>query len=307
MKRSSPTLIGAFVLGGAALVLAAVLIWGSGWLFRPSWRYVCYFAGSVNGLAIGAPVKFRGVEIGAVREIRLRYAQQADDRRIPVFIDLDERRVEELGAGLTPSPDMIANLIDQGLRARLETLSIVTGVLYVNFDFYPDVPVQMTQSDESEFLEIPTVPTPLEEAAQTASEILMHLQEADVAGLTLRLTELVQSMNEVARSPALRAAIDELPATLESVHQLTTSLNARSEKVAANAEELAVETRRALVSLQATLDAIQGLVAPDAPLPVQLGETVTELGRAARALRGLADYLERNPNAVVFGRPEPAQ
>jgi paraquat-inducible protein B len=111
-------------------------------------------------------------------------------------------------------------------------------------------------------------------------------------------------MNQVVSSPALRAAIDELPATIESVRRLTTSLNARSEKVAASTEQLAAEARRTLVSLQATLDGIQGLVAPDAPLPVQLGETVTELGRAARALRALADYLERNPNAVVFGRSE---
>ncbi len=307
MKRSNPTLIGAFVLGGAALAIAAVMIWGSGWLFRPSWRYVCYFSGSVNGLAVGAPVKFRGVEIGAVREIRLRYAQQPDDRRIPVFINLDERRVEELGAGLTPSPDMIAGLIDQGLRARLETLSIVTGVLYVNFDFHPEVPVRMAQSEDSEFLEIPTAPTPLEEAAQTASEILMHLQKVDVEGLTRNVAELVQGLNDVVRSPSLRASLDSLPETLGSLRRLATSLDARSGQVAASAEDLAAETRRTLVSLQATLDAVQGLVAPDAPLPVQLGETVTELGRAARALRGLADYLERNPNAVVFGRPESAE
>ncbi len=304
MKRSSPTLIGAFVLGGAGLVLAAVLIWGSGWLFRPSWRYVCYFSGSVNGLAIGAPVKFRGVEIGAVREIRLRYAQAPDDRRIPVFIDLDENRVQELSAGLTAAPDTIAGLVAQGLRARLESLSIVTGVLYVNFDFYPDLPATITPSDESEFLEIPTAPTVLEEAAQTASEILVHLQQVDLMALARDLTELVQGMNEVVRSPGLRASLDSLPGTLDSLRRLTASLDARSGQVATSAQELSSEARRTLASLQTTLDAIGGLVAPDAPLPVQLGETVQELGRAARALRELADYLERNPNAVVFGRPQ---
>src|SRR5215470_19720389 len=101
-KRVNPTIIGAFVLGAIALGIVAVTIWGSGRLFQKAYNYVCYFPGSVNGLNLGAPVKFRGVQVGNVTDIRLIYKQTNGEPRIPVFLKLDEDRMRELGAQLPP-------------------------------------------------------------------------------------------------------------------------------------------------------------------------------------------------------------
>src|SRR5690349_13855016 len=118
------------------------MVWGSRSLFESKSDYVCYFPGSVNGLSRGAAVKFRGVEVGAVKEVRIRFHQRDGDNRIPVFIQIWEKRLQELGAPRVPTSQRFKQLVAQGLRARLESQSIVTGVLQVSLDFLPGTPIE---------------------------------------------------------------------------------------------------------------------------------------------------------------------
>src|SRR5438132_13948244 len=104
-RKANPAVIGAFVIGGVALAVVAVTVWGSGKLFRRQYPSVCYFPGSVNGLAVGAPVKFRGVQIGEVTDIRLLYAQTRGAPRIPVFLTIDNERMRGLASPLELPPD----------------------------------------------------------------------------------------------------------------------------------------------------------------------------------------------------------
>src|SRR4051812_20646292 len=136
-KKPSPTIVGGFVLGALALIVAAIAVWGSGRLFERKYRYICYFPGSVNGLAVGAPVKYRGVPLGSVVEMRVVFEQSTEDTRIPVVIELYGKRAQALGVRREPDPRLVEELVKRGLRARLESQSLVTGQLYVNFDLYP--------------------------------------------------------------------------------------------------------------------------------------------------------------------------
>ena len=88
-KKISPTLIGAFVVGAASLLVVAVIALGSGRLFRQTREFVLYFDNSVNGLRIGAPVKVKGVEIGSVKDIRLQLEASQEINKIPVIIEID--------------------------------------------------------------------------------------------------------------------------------------------------------------------------------------------------------------------------
>src|SRR5262245_2294246 len=182
-KKFSPPVIGVFVVGAMVLTIAAVLIWGSRSLFEHKFEYVCYFAGSINVLAKGAPVKYRGVDFGVVKDIKIRYRQAPDDRRIPVFLEAWGNRLRELGSEKEPSPDTVRELVAQGLRARLETQSIVTGVLYVSLDFVPDSPIRLAQLPGGGVPEVPTLPTQLEEATKSVSAILANLRSADFKGM----------------------------------------------------------------------------------------------------------------------------
>lgn len=303
-KKVNPVVIGTFILGAVALAVVAVMVWGSGKLFQRRFAAVCYFPGSVNGLAPGAPVKFRGVQIGQVDEIRLLFAQEHGRPRIPVFVTIDGQRMRELGATQDPNPGRLRELIDQGLRARLQTQSIVTGVLYIEFDLLPGTKADLMQGPDATYPEIPTLPTPLEEATRTVSDILSELKEVDWKGIGKAVRQAVDGVGKIINDPRLKATIDGLPEAVDSAKRLLTKLDAKVDPLANGIQDTSVEAQETLRSLRVTMESIQALVAPDAPLAVELGIALTDLGRAARSLRDLADFLERNPNAVVFGRPE---
>ncbi len=304
-RKASPAVIGAFVVGALVLAGVAITIWGSGKLFQQQYVAVAYFPGSVNGLSPGAPVKFRGVQIGQVGEIRLLYEQARGAPRIPVFLKIDGERMRELGAQRAPSPELLHDLIAQGLRARLQTLSIVTGVLFVDFDILPGSPMEMMQEADASYPEIPTLPTTFEEATKTVSDVLAQIKEVDFKGIAMAVREAVDGLTRLAGNPRLAAAIDGLPGAIDSARRLLADLDAKTAPLADGVRDISTDTRQTLASLRATLEAIEALVAPDAPLAVEFTQAAADLGRASRALGDLADFLERDPSAVVFGRHQP--
>ena len=304
-RKANPAVIGAFVIGAVALTVLAVTIWGSGKLFQQKFVVICYFPGSVNGLSRGASVKFCGVQIGEVGDIRLLYEQARGAPRIPVFLNIDGERMRELGATREPSPERLKELIDQGLRARLQTLSIVTGVLYVDFDLLPGSPMELMQEASATYPEIPTLPTPLEEATKTVSDVLAQIKQVDFKGIGMAVREAVDGVSRLAGNPRLAASIDGLPDAIAAARRLLVDLDTQTAPVAGGVREVSTDARQTLASLRATLESIQALLGPDAPLSVEVSRTATDIGRAARALADLADYLGRDPSAVVFGRRQP--
>ncbi len=184
-KKISPTLIGGFVLGAVILLVIAVIAFGSGRLFRKTKEFVVYFDGSVNGLNIGAPVKFRGVEVGSVKNILLQLEKGMEVQSIPVVFEIDLKKITSRGGAVTllEDPRALKVAIDRGLRAQLRTESFVTGVLYIGIDLFPGTPVKFVQGAGSKYPEIPAVPTTLERVQVTAGEILAKLSEVDFKGM----------------------------------------------------------------------------------------------------------------------------
>jgi len=308
-KKASPTLIGTFVLGALVLVVVAIAALGSGRLFRTTHEYVLYFDGSVNGLLVGAPVKLRGVPIGTVSRILLRFEQPLEDRRIPVLVELDERAIRGVGGGTIDLGRQIEQMVtQQGLRGRLETQSLLTGILYVGFDFYPGTPVVRTRPPGAVPPEIPTIPTTLEQAQATLEDVLMKLREADLDELLEDLASTVAGLERLANSEGLTKAVDsldeltaELRETLASVRSLAGTAEGQVEPLAEQVQLTAAQARLLLERAEATLLRTETLLDPDAPLVSQLEATLAETERSARALRDLADSLERDPSSILFG------
>ena len=307
-RKANPALIGVFVLGAAALAVAAVVVFGSGRFFRTQVELVCYFSGSVNGLSPGAPVKFRGVPIGTVSEIRFRLPPRRlaspARMRIPVWIQIDETKISEVrGAALELTRERLDQLIDAGLRAQLQTESFVTGVLFVGIDYFPGSPVVLVREKDSGVLEIPTMPTTLEQAFETFTKVMARVDKLDIEGLVDSLAHAVDGVDGLVRSPEIQQTLETLRATLASVQGVARSLEPTVGPTMKNLQATTLQARTSLAALDQTLARVSTLVDPQAPLAVELTRTLTDLGEAARSVGSLADYLDRNPNAILTGRP----
>src|SRR5581483_5670414 len=174
-RRPNPAVIGAFVVGAVVLAVVGVLVLGSGRYFRATMPVVVYFTGSVNGRAVGAPVKFKGFPGGDGRDIRLNSApheRAAADVRIPVLIELDQGRIAEQGVRTGVDEKTLRRLIDEGLRAQLSTESFMTGVLYVALDLRPGTPVRLVSDPTVPYVEIPALPTAMEAVQDAAGRIV---------------------------------------------------------------------------------------------------------------------------------------
>jgi paraquat-inducible protein B len=329
-KKISPTLIGTFVVGAVALLVVAVIAFGSGRLFKQTREFVLYFDTSVNGLRVGAPVKFKGVEVGSVRNIVLQLEGNTEVARIPVIIEIELDKLTSRGASGTIAEDREVfrkAVTDLGLRGQLLMESLVTGLLYVGLDFFPGSPLKLVQQPDGQhkYPEVPTTPTSLEQAQDAVGRVLAKLEEIDFKELTQSATDTVNGVNYLVNSPALKSALQRLDQIMPkideaivAIRKMTTSLDGNVATLSANlqltsdaareamqqAGMVMNQTDAALKEAEAAMINIRSISDPDSATFHELGRTLREVSAAARSLRLLSNSVERNPRALIFGRPE---
>jgi paraquat-inducible protein B len=215
-----------------------------------------------------------------------------------VFVELWGKRVQEL-AGVEPTPATVTELAARGVRARLAFESLVTGVAYVGLDEFPDAPppVYSELPGRGAIPEIPTMPTEFEEFSSGVSSLLANLSSTDFKGMADAVSDAVKGVNQLVTSEQLQAAIAKLPGLLAGMSRLTATLNTDADK----AGDVVEEARGALAALHDTLSSAQGVVSPQAPLSVNLSVALSDVDKAAIAVRELADFLRRNPHSIVAG------
>ena len=234
------------------------------------------FDQSVRGLSVGATVEFQGITLGKVTAIDIDYDMQkrhlysvVEATLYPDLLGHVLQNIESrFGGDKQASADrMLAEMIRYGMRAQLRPANLLSGQLYVAIDNFPNAPpVEFVHTDPPT---IPTVPGQLDQLQQQVSNILAKLNEVpfDQIGTALR---------------------DTLKNTSRLMAQLDT--------------QVTPEARAVLQQARKSLQSIDRLVAPDAPLPSNTQHAMAEIDRAARSLRALADYLQANPEALLRGR-----
>ena len=318
-KKINPATVGAFVLGAVGLILAAIVVFGSGHLFRKTHEFVIYFGGDINGLRVGAPVKFKGVEIGQVSKIRLRLEQDVNnqngqlraDVRIPVIIELDEEKIISHGGSAIDlsDPHTVPNLIREGLRAQLGSDSFVTGLMYVALDIQPNTPIQMVAPPGSPLQEIPAVPNTLEQAQAVAVRIFERLDKVDFNAVFTQMTGMLDSIRQLATSPALKEVVnnsektrEQLDRTLAGAQQTLSTVNGQVPPLSDSLQKTSASADAAANQVRLTLGTMQTTIQPNSPLNYQALQTLQDVSAAAHSIKELADYLQRNPSAIVRGR-----
>ncbi len=324
-KNANPTVIGVFIVSGVFLLVAGILLFSSCRVFSKSWKYILYFDNSLNGLTEGAPVKFRGVPIGTVQRVMIRYNQPGNDVSMPVIIELQEdllrERLDDLSAFDNPAHLEVS--IRRGLRARLEPESFLTGVLYVELAILSDAPPPILHQVKKVYPEIPTESTELKQLLNNLaqfdlkglesklSQLITNVDAAfsklDVGGMTAGITNLLTSLNNLASSPELTNALVSINSTMAEYQRLGEKLNGRIEPFVDSATNTLAEAGQTLIQLRRAVQNLNGMVAPDSQLHTDLIQALAQITGAAQSLSSLADFLERHPNALITGRKKPDQ
>jgi paraquat-inducible protein B len=318
-KRASPATVGAFVVLGMTLAVIAIVLFGSGRLFRKHHEFVCFFKGNLNGLKLGAPVKFAGVQIGSVTRIRLRLPPSEGKLRagltnqvlLPVICEIDETAILNVGGtGEYLNPRGLEQMIQAGLRAQLAMESVLTGLLYIDINMHPATPLDLVLAPgTSPYPEIPTIQTSLQAVQEQAMKAMAKLDQIDFAGLIRSMTDTSVSINNLANSPSLKAALDSLAraaSSLEkvsvSINQMVTGVNVKVDPLIASLTTTSNDAALALRQTRETLAQVQATFEPGTPLNYELTKALEDVSSASTAVRQLAEYLERNPSALVRGK-----
>ncbi len=257
-RKASPTAIGVFVVGAAALVVAGIAYFGSGRFLAETETYVLFFEGSLKGLNVGAPVLLRGVKVGEVSEVVIRY--HTDDQRIdiPVYIEYQPDRVVKIG-GIPDRQSTAELLVERGLRGKLTMQSFVTGMLAIEFEFHPDSPVRLVGGD-LRYQELPTIPSMMEELTNTVGKLGQRVSELPIEGLISDLRETVQGTNAFVRSAKLEQAVQSLDKTLKDFGKLARNVDAKLEPLVSSVIETAEETRTTMKTTAERVDLAEGVL-----------------------------------------------
>lgn len=284
--------------------------------------WILHFAGSVRGLKIGAPVEFRGIPIGQVLDINLEFDYEGEAFIIPVLIETEPDRLTATGG--FPEGDekkeIMNYLVAKGLRAQLKTGSLLTGQLFVDLEMHPYAPPAKIDW-EGRYPTFPTIPTSMEEITTSLTHLLRKLEKLPVEQIGNDLRDAVSGAKELLNSAELQKSITALNNTLHQAQDfaavLNTAIAPELKAAAANLNStlsqarnlannlnsnVAAQLEATLRQAQSTLKTIGGSVSKDAPLYHQLNRVLIDLGDAARSIRVLADYLERHPDALIYGK-----
>lgn len=301
-RRANPAAVGGFVLAGLALAIAGILVLGGGRWFTRTQRFVVFFEGSVNGLSVGSPVKVAGVPVGQVLEIDAIVDATQWTVLTQATIEIDPERFERRGVGADariPHEDLIAN----GLRARLEMLSILTGQLYVELSFRPETEAKLV-GGPLRYPELPSLPTTVQEIEAQVRRVFAKLSELPLEEIMQHLNASLAGIDRLVNDPAIPRSLAQLDATLAEARTAVRSLSQLAQRTEREIAPVARNASETLERAQRAIDDVRGTLGGGSPIAHQLAVTLQELDRALQAIRLAAQEIERNPRSLMFGRSE---
>jgi paraquat-inducible protein B len=246
-------------------------------------------AGSLSG---GDPVTLRGFIVGEVRDVGFAYDPKTGDLSTPATLAIYPSLFHVKGVGTAPNGTEvsaeIALLIGKGLRARLARNPPLVGSYSVSLEITPGAKPPAGPPTPDGLPQIPVA-----EGGDIAS-IVTRINKVPIERISRNLLNITQHVSALTASPRLKDAVVQLDAALRQIHAMTAKAGPQVPVVIAS-------LRRAAADLDATTKSASQLMSGTATQN-GLSDTVQEITETARAVRSLADYLDRHPEALIRGR-----
>ncbi len=281
--------------------------------------YVMYFDETLRGLNIGAPIEYRGIQIGKVEDIQLKIEELNEDIKIPVLISIYAEKLS-LDGDTDDATVIITHLVKKGIRGQLATSNLLTGSQFISL-IYPDDaannPGEIKDSSESglAYQELPTTSGLTTLLAQTATDIMKEIHggikdarglinspevESSLTDITVILKKVRGLLKEI--EPEIITSMKGLSGTLKSTHILSNNLNKQVSPLAKKLDSTLKRLDGALVEAQKTLSSADTVLNEDSGLQYELRLLIEEVSEAANSFTILANTLQRKPNSIFFGK-----
>ena len=319
--KANPTLIGVFVLGAILIAIGAVFFFGTADLFSKKQTYVSYFTQSVSGLAPGSNVKFKGVTIGKVTQVLLGIGGK--DVYAKVFYQVDQNQFSKDFGGSSKfslfDVEGTKIRVQQGLRARLDFESLISGQLFVSLDFIKDAaPFTYHENPSDHALEIPVQPSDIEAILTNVTKAFTNLGNVDFLAISKDLQALIlsaktgideldlagigKSFNNLINGPNLNGALTSVKTAFDQLDTTLKKLQNELDPITANLNPTLEEAKKTMAQLEDATRNLDKMLSSNSSFRYQLDSTLSQIGSAADALQRLSEFLERNPNSIIFGR-----
>ena len=322
-NKSQSTAIGGFVLGAIVLLVGAIMFFAKARFNEPVNQFVMFFDGSLAGLDEGSPVVFKGVKVGAVRKIEVVSDRKNLDIYTPVYVDIYPDSFKGLNGHQSEEDmtDITDRIVEKGLKGTLETQSLVTGRMRIALEFRPDIPIKKLGIIKG-VPEFPTAPSalslfadevsklPLAEVAKNVNELLENantfISNTDLDTSLKNFNQTVDRYREVAETfnTEIKPVADEFKQTMDEYEVLAKNLNSKVPQLVGSMEKSFDGLEKVLVDTQKLVASIEHSYGSESELQYQLNQTLEELSKAAHSIRVLTDYIERHPEALIYGKDE---
>ena len=267
--------------------------------------YLVYFLGSVAGLQVGAPVQLRGITVGQVTDVHMELNPKDLTLHVPVTIELETERIQMAGGSSTSDQSgvILEALVKHGLRAQLQSASLLTGQLMVSLDFFPNAPPAEINR-KGKYPELPSVPSDMQGLMRSVNALLAKLADLPLDKVMAHADETLQGASKLLNGPELNQAVKSLNDALLSVKSLTRNLNVDLGPLLPALKGAAAAGQTALDQATLTLASADKTLGANSQFKRDLDNLMSQLKDAARSIRVLTDYLEQHPEALLQGKTE---
>ena len=332
-------MIGAFVIVSLVLFMVAIVIFSGAQFFSVENLVITYFEDSLQGLSVGAPVTYRGVTVGQVKEIKIHI--QANGQRdqkliIPVLISLSAGETLIVDGTDTYDEsnvnDFLQDMCDQGLRAKLKLQSLVTGKRYIDLAFYKNTPA-VFKDKKGKYFEIPTLPSDMQQFTKMLENINLSDAYGKVINTLDSLEKLTTDLARALNAPGTQTLVNNLSSAASSMDsilsevdselspilkkldsglskvndfanhadQMVTSLDTRIKPVTEEMTHALGSINTTLLKADDFISQAEKTIQPDSPLYYRLTEAMRQLEKTAKSMDKLSNFIHRNPDTLIFG------